>query len=182
MNISETGLTLLKYYEGLRLQAYDDANPNQPLVMNDQLQGTLTIGYGHTGKDVELGQIITEEYADLLLSQDIIWAERAVNEAILASYKPNASQAQFDAMVCLTFNIGATAFAGSSVLKYHNLGNFEQAMNRFKLWHKTRSHGVLIPLKGLIKRRFSEAYLYETGLINTHPIGWLNYALQAGAK
>ena len=90
MTISQTGLNLIKRFEGLRLTAYKDAT------------GTLTIGYGHTGKDVREGQTITEEQAESLLRQDLKSSEYCVEQAAQAHINQN----QFDALVSFTFNVG----------------------------------------------------------------------------
>lgn len=91
MKISETGLNLIKQFEGCHLTAYKD-----PV-------GILTIGYGHT-KGVKAGQKITQAQADEYLKQDVAGAEKAVN-----SYdsKYHFNQNQFDALVSFTFNCGS---------------------------------------------------------------------------
>ena len=60
MNISERGLDLIKYYEKCRLTAY------MPTA-ND----VLTIGWGHTGPDVQKDSVWTQEqaYARCLVSR-----------------------------------------------------------------------------------------------------------------
>ena len=58
MNISPTGIKLIKSFEGLSLTSYVC-----PV-------GVLTIGYGHTG-NVLAGTKITEKEADSLLKQDL---------------------------------------------------------------------------------------------------------------
>ena len=60
--------------EGLRLTAYDDAT-GLPVPGGGKCEGTLTIGYGHTGADVFPGQIITEAEAETLLANDEAKAE-----------------------------------------------------------------------------------------------------------
>ena len=59
MNISQNGIELIKKFEGCRLEAYKCP------------AGILTIGYGHTGSEVHLGQKITQEQAEKYLKQDI---------------------------------------------------------------------------------------------------------------
>lgn len=51
MKVNQKGIDLVKRFEGLRLAAYID-----PV-------GILTIGYGHTGKDVKSGQVISPQKA-----------------------------------------------------------------------------------------------------------------------
>ena len=52
MRTSENGVELIKRFEGLELEAYQD------------IAGIWTIGYGHTGPDVEPGMKISERDAE----------------------------------------------------------------------------------------------------------------------
>src|SRR5690606_5379943 len=94
--LSKQGADFIKHLEGLRLSAYQDS------------AGVLTIGYGHTG-DVRPGQKISEAEADADFMTDIGWAVDAVNSAVHVTL----NQAQFDALVSFTFNVGSGAFRGS---------------------------------------------------------------------
>lgn len=139
MNISSRGVDLIKSFEGLRLTAYLDA------------VNVLTIGYGHTGHDVEFGQTITEDEAEALLRKDIGRFEAAVNR--LAS---KTSQGQFDAMVSFAFNLGEKALERSTLLKMHNAGQYQAAADQFLRWN--RAGGKI--LRGLTRRRAQERGLY----------------------
>lgn len=90
MNTSNTGIELIKKFEGCKLTAYQDT------------VGVWTIGIGHT-KGVYKGLTITKEYAEKLLKQDLQTAEKHV-----ASYNAiyHWTQAEFDALVSFAFNIG----------------------------------------------------------------------------
>ena len=94
MTVSETLLKALKGFEGLSLTAYEDA------------AGILTIGYGHTGKDVRAGDRISEYWATELLRQDVRTAEQAVNKLEVAR-----TQGQFDALVSFVYNLGIGRFS-----------------------------------------------------------------------
>ncbi len=115
--------------------------------------GVLTIGWGHTGIDVRRGMVITEAQADALLQTDLDRFEDAVAKAA-----PGATQAQFDAMVCLTYNIGIGAFLKSSVLRFHKAGDYRRAAEAFGMWIK--GGGRVLP--GLQRRRAREADLYRS--------------------
>lgn len=67
---SDTGLTLTKQFEGLRLRAYQDC------------AGIWTVGYGHTGRDVMAGRGVTELEAEALLRADLRDAIACVNGAV----------------------------------------------------------------------------------------------------
>lgn len=127
---------LIKKWEGLRLEAYLPT-PND----------VWTIGWGHT-LGVKKGDKITKEQAEAFFREDIKWAEEAVNSSVNVTI----SQNMFDALVSLTFNIGATAFKKSTLLKKLNKGDYEGAADQFLVWNKQK--GKI--LSGLSKRRSEE--------------------------
>jgi lysozyme len=140
--IDQAGLELIKDFEKLSLKSYRD------------IGGTLTIGYGHTGSDVGRWTRISERKANSLLLEDVSATERAVADAI----KVKTTQNQFNAMVSLAFNVGASNFRQSTLLKLHNKRHFTSAKKEFIKWSlvgKKRSKGLLI-------RRKKEATLYST--------------------
>lgn len=137
--ISLDGIALLKRFEGLRLIAY--LCPAK----------VWTIGYGSTGPNVKSGMQISEQQALALLDHDLDRFEEAVEKLA-----PSAKQHEFDAMVCLAFNVGIAAFRRSSVLQQHLAGNSLQAGNAFRLWNKANGQ----VLSGLVTRRGAERQLY----------------------
>ena len=56
--------------ETLRLVAYDDAT-GEPVPEGGVIKGTLSNGWGHTGSDVYIGQVITEAQALAWLKRDL---------------------------------------------------------------------------------------------------------------
>jgi len=149
MNLSQAGTDFIKRRE------CKDGVPN--LFAYRCQAGVLTIGYGHTGDDVYEGQTITEDRAELLFDLDNDSAERAVSIAC-----PKTTQAQFDAMVSLAFNVGNAGFKRSSVCRLHNKGQYAQAGQAFALWNKRRNPetGKLEESRGLTARRAMEAAMY----------------------
>jgi lysozyme len=121
-----------------------------------------TIGWGATGKDpfnggnIRKGTVWTREQCDLRFEQHLAQFERAVRDGI---GKAATSQAQFDAMVSLTYNIGAAGFARSTVLRRHVAGDFPGAAKAFLMWNKAGGK----VLRGLTRRREAEAALYRSG-------------------
>jgi len=90
----------IKADEGLRLTAYPD-----PLTKAEP----YTIGYGHTGKDVKPGLVITKEQADELFETDF---EEAVTEAAQAvPFFSALDGARKGALVNLAFNLGGKKLA-----------------------------------------------------------------------
>lgn len=138
---SSTGLALTRSFEGLRLTAYEDS------------AGVWTIGYGHTGPEVQHGQCISEIEAEALLHADLASAVRAVRKAVQVSL----AQYHFDALVDFCFNTGRGSFLGSSLLRYVNQGEFDSAAVQFGLW--VHAGGKVVP--GLVRRRAAEAALFS---------------------
>lgn len=94
MHINNDGLNIIKESEGLRLKAYKCP------------AGVWTIGYGHTGKDVKKGMVITEEKATDLLRSDIARFERHVSYYDkIYGFTSN----EFSALVSFAYNIGTIA-------------------------------------------------------------------------
>lgn len=142
MKTSDDGLALIKKYEGLRLTAY------KPVATEKY----FTIGYGHYGPDVKKGQTITEHKANELLKQDVRVAEVALNNMGI-----NFSQAQFDALVSWIFNLGAGAFA-TSTLKKRIVARSDDELIASEIVKWVNAGGK--PLLGLKRRRVDEANLF----------------------
>lgn len=142
MKTSDRGLDLIRFFEQLRLTAYRDA------------VGVLTIGYGHTA-NVREGQRITEAQADAFLAEDVSWAE----DAVLNGVTTPLTQNQFDALVSLVFNIGAGAFATSTIRRLLNAGLYREAAEEFPRWRYAKGK----VLAGLVNRRAKERELFLEG-------------------
>ncbi len=140
MQTSEKGFDLIRKYEGLRLAAY--VCPG----------GKLTIGYGHTGPDVYEGRKIDTEEANELLEHDVERFERSVNEMVHVPM----TQGMFDALISFSFNLGAGALKGSTLLKKLNSDDREAAADEFLRWNKAAGK----VLAGLSARRESERELF----------------------
>jgi lysozyme len=137
MQISFLLIRKLKEFEGLRLEAYQDA------------AGVWTIGYGHTGKDVRKGDRISEYWATDLLMRDLQRFIEAVDELNVAR-----TQGQFDALVSFAFNLGIGRLKSSTLLKVIREGGSRAQIRReFKRWVYAGGRR----LKGLERRREWEA-------------------------
>lgn len=146
MDISPYGLQMIKDFEGCVLTVYKDN------------AGLPTIGIGHLiqpGEDFSAG--ITMDQALGLLAHDVAPAETAVNLWVTAAI----TQAQFDSCVSLTFNIGAMAFRGSTVLRMINAGNLPAAADAFLMWDKITVNGIRQVDPGLLARRTQESQAFR---------------------
>jgi len=143
MNTSQTGIDLIKSFEGLSLTAY--VCPS----------GVLTIGYGHTGDDVKPGQKVTAQQAEKILKGDLTWAENAVSTLV----KIPLNQNQFDALVSFTFNSGQGALGYSTLLKRLNKGEDPCTVVKQELPRWVKGEGSTV-LSGLVRRRSAEIELF----------------------
>ena len=140
MEISQEGLSLIKKFEGCKLQSYKCA------------AGVWTIGYGSTN-GIEEGMEISQESADMLLLEDVEVFEKAVNELVEVPLEQN----QFDSLISWTFNLGPTNLKNSTLLKVLNNKNYDEVPTQIKRWNKAGGK----VLQGLIRRREAEALLFE---------------------
>ncbi len=154
-DFSEAGMSLLRQLEGLRLTAYDDATGHPP-EPGDRVFGRLTIGYGHTGADVTSGLVWSLAEAERGLSRDVT----SVAGQLRGLLECRLSDNQFSALVCLAYNIGTAAVAGSSALRFVNDGRLESVPAHLQLWTKVTLGGVLAVSPGLVGRRAAEVSLW----------------------
>ena len=147
MNISKTGIQLIKDFEGLRLNAYKCS------------AGVPTIGYGSTfypdKSNVKMSDVLRDkEEAEILLINTLedfdIYVSKYTKSVKLTQY-------QFDALVCFAFNVGLGNLSKSTLLKKVLANPNDTTINiEFVKWNR----GGGIVLKGLTKRRQKEAELY----------------------
>lgn len=131
----------IKSFEACRLKAYLPTPDDVP-----------TIGWGSTGPDIRLGMTWTQAQADARFAADLAKFGAKVSELLHG----RTSQSQFDAMVSLAYNIGVKAFAGSTVLRKHNAGDYDGAAAAFLMWSKQNGK----TLNGLLRRRKAESEMY----------------------
>lgn len=151
----------LKGWEALRLRPYRDAG------------GRWTVGYGCLMEDDDNpAQCITVDEAEALLTTHVMATALNVSELITNALTLNAlSQAQFDALVAFSYNVGYGGFARSTVRLKINAGQIDEAADYFALWNQVRSQrdGKLYESKGLTKRRAAETAMYRFGDYSLRP-------------
>ena len=140
VDFSQSEFEAIKKRESLSLKSYWD------------FKG-YSIGYGHfivPADGVGDGKTwtITESKAVELLSADIERASQAVRDAVNVPINQN----QFDACVDLAYNIGATAFKNSTLVKRINAGD-PLAGESFLSWVKVTVDGVKKTSQALLNRR-----------------------------
>lgn len=148
MHITKSSNNLIKLiakFEGLKLEAYK-CPANIP-----------TIGYGSTyyadGSRIKMGDKITKEQAEKLLSDTLIAYEKFVD----ANTRDDISQGQFDALVDFAYNCGNGNLKSSTLLKKVNANPNDATIKaEFSKWTKAAGK----ELKGLVNRRNAEIELY----------------------
>jgi lysozyme len=144
--LSDAGIALIQSFEQCRLDAYPDPGSADG--------NPWTVGWGSTGSDIKRGTVWTRAQADQRFKEDIKRYEKGVNEALGDS---PTTQAQYDALTSLAYNIGIRAAAGSTVMHRHKAGDYEGAAAAFAMWNKNDGKVML----GLVRRRAAEAKLYR---------------------
>lgn len=139
--MNEAGLNLIKSFEGCKLTSYYDS------------VGVITIGFGHTGSDVEEDMTITQDQADALLASDLKKFEDGVNSLVTTDISEN----QHAALVSFAYNLGLHSLSTSTLLKLVNEDNFDDAAPQFLRWN--RAGGQV--LAGLTRRRETEMELFK---------------------
>ncbi|ASD50380.1 endolysin [Acidovorax phage ACP17] len=146
--VSDAGAALAMEFEGFEPAAYLD------------MVGVPTIGYGLTrwfgrpGKPrVQMGETIDRETAfqELVFTLQSFWDE--VENRVMVPLE----QYQVDALASFIYNVGTTAFLGSTMLRKLNNGDFEGAANEFQRWNKAGGQVV----RGLTRRRAAEEALFR---------------------
>ncbi|WP_440216936.1 lysozyme [Chromobacterium piscinae] len=145
MKTNTAGINLIKQFEGVRLQAYQDA------------VGVWTIGYGHTGPEVKAGIRISQQQAEQLLAADLEKFETGVGKAVTVPLNAN----QFSALVSFSYNLGLGNLQSSTLLRLLNKGDYTGAAGQFPLWNK--AGGNVLP--GLSRRRLAEQTLFQTPVV-----------------
>lgn len=135
--INKSGLNLIKKYEGCRLTSYICP------------AGVLTIGYGHTGKDVKPNQTISKKKAINLLKKDLARFERHVQSY---NYIYEWTDNEFSALVSFAYNIG-------NIDQLTAYGKRTRSQIRSAMLKYVKANGKT--LSGLVKRRKAELKLFN---------------------
>ena len=140
-------IALIKKYEGFSAKPY--LCP----------AGVWTIGYGNTkyldGKKVQkTDPAISEQAAEQLLELTVLkeFLPKALELSPLLKDHPN----KLAAVLSFCYNLGAGAYANSTLRKKINASQFEQASKEFGKWVMASGK----KLNGLVKRRAEEAELF----------------------
>ena len=173
MKMSQGGVATLARWEGKVVRndihyPYDD-HTGEEVIEGGDVQGYLTIGYGHLltkselrGDRVLINGILVDYWKGLnelqarnLYDQDLDESENVVNDTV----KVPLTQFRFEALVSFAFNIGDTGFRTSTLLRLLNAGQYDEVPTQMRRWK--RSGGKV--MQGLINRREHEIDHWERG-------------------
>ncbi len=141
--ISDTGLKLIKAFEGYRP------------VDRELITGQRIVGYGHRLYS-EDAVMMNKGEAEAVLRADLEPFEDMINSEVHAPI----SQSQFDALCSFAFNIGPKAFLKSDTLRALNNGRPLDAANGLDIWRKSEIAGKTYVVDALMRRRTAEKSLF----------------------
>lgn len=142
LKTSDKGIEFIKKFEGCVLKVYLD------------VIGVKTLGYGHTGADVNalaVGTPITKEQADAFLRADLARFEAKVNRYYTQYLW---TQNEFDALVSFAYNVG-------NIDQLTANGSRTKAVIADTMLAYNRAGGKVIP--GLTNRRHAERTMFLSG-------------------
>lgn len=133
------GLALVKQYQGLSLEKYQDAD------------GLWIVGYGHLIRDQErFDGPITLTQAELLLQQDVDYYHQVLHRCVQVPL----NQYQSDALISLAFSLGPETVQQSAIVSEINQGHFTAAL---ALWRQEGTQQT-----GLTAQRQAEVALFQS--------------------
>lgn len=144
--------SLLHGEEGLRLSVYQDQ------------AGVWTVGYGHRVLPGDrlypytAQKSITQQQAEAWRDADMAGALGTVAQYVHVSL----TSEQRLALASLAYNIGSTAFAGSTLVRLLNQGDYEGAAEQFAVWNKITVNGAKQTDPVLVARRVRETSLFRS--------------------
>jgi lysozyme len=170
--INESGLQLIRSFEGCRLNAYPD--PASPLAKEMRKTASLrakdyqklpgdpwTVGWGSTGADpfnggkpIGPGTTWTQEQCD---KRNVEHLEEFCAQ-VVPLLKVDVNDNQFAALVSFAYNVGVNALKKSTLLIHTNAKKWDSAAEEFLKWNKAGGQ----VMAGLTKRREAEKRLFLT--------------------
>lgn len=115
------------------------------------------IGYSHliqVSDGLSEVEKISKRGATDLLEKDLIRVSKQLSKLIINQITQN----QFDALVCLVYDIGIKSFISSGMLDLVNQGDLLEVSLKFRQWTRYKK----TPIYQLIKSRKMEMSLFDT--------------------
>ena len=151
LHLGKAGEKLIKSFESCVLKAYVDTHDSHG-------NPVYAIGWGHSSNlgspHVDRDMKITQEEADKIFLNDAKIFEDKVRKYVTVSLNQN----QFDALVCMVYNVSTSHFVEMIKISGLNEGHYNHVPDA--MMHYNVSGGRI--LKGLTRRRREEGALFMT--------------------
>lgn len=132
--LSAAALIGIAVHEGYKDAAYVPTKGDVP-----------TIGFGTTtrpdGTPVRMGDTTHPVEALQRKARDLVRFEGAVKQCVTAPLY----QHEYDAYVDMAYNIGTTAFCGSTMVKRLNAGDYQGACDAILMWKRVAQQDCSVP-------------------------------------
>jgi GH24 family phage-related lysozyme (muramidase) len=155
LKLDAAGADFIKDSEGFRAKPYEDS------------AGHCTIGYGHLLHLGKCTQADFDAYPDGLTKKEAVDLFNSKAEeyqsAVRRLVTVPLTQAQYNALVSLVYNVGEGEFAKSRTLKNINSGNDELAKEEWLGFEYETKNGKKVKNKGLRERREREIKIFFGG-------------------
>lgn len=144
VGIPVAAASFLSSHEGLVQTPYRD------------VVGVITVCYGHTGADIQVGKKYSKKDCDTILKADIA---KAYN-VLIKNVNTSLADGEKVAYISFIFNVGEGAFKKSTLLKKLNAGDHVGACNELSKWVYAGGK----KWNGLVKRREAERQICLSGI------------------
>ena len=171
LRTSEQLIALLKQKEGFRATAYWD-------------YAQYSIGYGSACTKDEYPNGITEAQADILLREMLQKFETSLDK-FLQDSNLTLTDNQYDALISLTYNIGAGWMKDTRLSKLLQSGNYtnNEIASAIGIWCHVKENGVTSIHNGLVSRRIAEINVFLYGDYSGSDSGfcWVKFTSDKGS-
>ena len=171
LRTTEQMIALLKSKEGFRATAYWDYSQ-------------YSIGYGSACTKDEYPNGITEAQADLLLREMLQKFETSLDK-FLQDSNLTLTDNQYDALISLTYNIGAGWMKDTRLSKLLQSGNYtnNEIASAIGIWCHVKENGVTSIHDGLVSRRIAEINVFLYGDYSGSDSGfcWVKFTSDKGS-
>ena len=120
------------------------------------IANVLTSCYGHTGKELKLGQTFTEDECVKQLGEDIIKHDKELSKYVKVPWQ---SDYQHAAILSFCYNIGTSACGNSTLMRKLNQGNYRASCEELVKWVYVNSKDCRLKennCAGIVIRRTDE--------------------------
>ncbi len=160
--IPEAAVLFLKRHEIYVGRVYDDARPDKIVERGDEIKGTLTAAWGHTGPGLVIGMTVTPEMGEAWLRADMQEAVDRLYRLVKPGIIAQLTDAQWAALICFVFNVGGGDPAKPwGIWKVLNAAQFDQVPLRMAQYVNVRIDGQLVKESGLVARRAAEVAMWS---------------------